>query len=90
MPLPPNQSIPAPVPPVGTAQSPYLATSLATHLHITSPTAQSFSPGGISPSKSPVRLEHEALNNIPGESDPSASRMDLSALPKSYLEVSSC
>jgi len=94
MPLPTNQSIPAPVPVVGSVNNPYLATSLATHLRITpptgntTPTVRSLSPRGISPSKSPVRLEQQDLNDTPGESDPSASKMDLSALPKSYLEVS--
>jgi hypothetical protein len=77
--------------------NPYLAASLATQLRITPPTGDTtptalaghatYSPGARQP-KSPVRLKEEDLNDTPGESDPTVTRMDLSVLPKSYLEVS--
>jgi hypothetical protein len=35
-----------------------------------------------------VRLEDEDLNDTPGEADPCIDSMDLSTLPKGYLEVS--
>lgn len=46
--------------------------------------------GGVTPTPDlpvPLRLEGEGIADIPGEADPSASIMDLSTLPKSYLEV---
>jgi hypothetical protein len=82
--------------------NPYLTASLASTLRISSSndSTESSSPGttipgpgvgsgsGLTPVRSPVRIETEELNDTPGESDPSAIKMDLSTLPKSYLEVS--
>jgi len=76
---------------IGTSRNdnPYLAASLATHLRIAPPNnrTDSNSTAIPSPTKSPVRLQEEDLNDTPGESDPILSRMDLNALPKGYLEA---
>jgi hypothetical protein len=96
MPPAPRRLSPVPAFESGTSTSrhdnPYLAASLATQLQIAPPNIRNDSASTVIPSpvKSPVRLGDEDLNDTPGESDPSASRMDLSALPKGYLEVSEC